>query len=57
MDAGVWMRRGKMKMKREYSTWYKSDSDTKRKKKEKNNHCVMIRCHTLWFLVEYIYTQ
>ena len=34
IDAGVW--RGKMK--REYSTWYKSGSDTKIKKNEKDTY-------------------
>jgi len=36
MDADVWME--VRKMKREYSTWYKSSFDIKKKKKEKNNY-------------------
>ena len=38
MDEGVWMEVREMKMKREYSTWYRNCSDTKIKKKEKNNY-------------------
>ena len=54
-----------MKMEREYSTWYRSDSDTKIKKKEKNNYlcndkiplsmvlgCIYIYIHTL---IAYLY--